>query len=469
MAKGQKFSLNIHHRSIRLSTDSTRYTDQKLLAGHFYIGLEREGKEIFFNKYPIKVGFLDNLIDSQIIKSELIAVYGSIQAIESYKLIQCITTNIIPLTAAQFAKAYTYVVDQVESKIKTSYTELSGNADYVQSVYHAAGLPLYFTTIYTKNELKDLHTHAAKYVLLRYGSRDTLEQYFHNVSAENKEELAQRLNINKEAITPLLITKKSSKYCFFSVSLKDVILPYKQQFSNIVSQEALISPMGGGLEIPLPYPVPHQFFAPGKNWCDIIPIALFYMTSKFIISGPSVMKTEQMKYWLEMEKTYEAELYLNFIKFNEFIKVDEIASRVSTDIVKFREKFVDLLVTYDSQHQQSIKIAKKENVTFFKKLKQYFTKKSIVPEVSPEEHRQIEEQQIEKIQLYNKIIHEINERFNQVTYEAAENFNFLALTAQGRLPDCQIAALFNIKNLTQTFLQGVIKDLDLADSTVLLE
>ncbi|WP_341764463.1 hypothetical protein [Candidatus Tisiphia endosymbiont of Beris chalybata] len=182
MSKRQKFSLNIHHRSIKLSNHSVIHPNKGLLAGHFYIGLERNGKEIFLNKYPKTIGFLDNLVDAKEIKMELAAVYGSIQTIEGQPLTQSITTQIIPLTAEQFAKAYTYAVARLESKEEKPYLILSGNAEYVQSVYHAAGLPLYFTTIYTQNELTNLHTHAAKYVLLKYGSRDTLVRHLRSVA-----------------------------------------------------------------------------------------------------------------------------------------------------------------------------------------------------------------------------------------------------------------------------------------------
>lgn len=213
--------------------------------------------------------------------------------------------------------------------------------------------------------------------------------------------------------------------------------------------------------------MPHQFFLPQKKWCDIIPIPLFYMNSKVISSGPAIMKSDPISYWQEKEKTYETELYLNYTKFHEFIKVDEIASRVSTDIAKFLEKFWDLLVVWDFLSQHSGETEKKEKVTFLTKLKKHFTKKAVVLEVSPEELLKIEKRQIEQMQVYNKVIQEINERFNQVADEATEKFDFLELITQGSLPD-YLAPLFNINSLTTAFLKGVINDLEEPDGVILL-
>jgi hypothetical protein len=69
---------------------------------------------------------------------------------------------------------------------------------YIQQIYHAAHLPLYFTSLFTRQELSQYES--SKVALYFYGSKDTFSKHFSKVSALNKFALASKLNIDMKAI-----------------------------------------------------------------------------------------------------------------------------------------------------------------------------------------------------------------------------------------------------------------------------
>ncbi len=76
-------------------------------------------------------------------------------------------------------------------------------ADFVQSVYHAAGLSFHFTKCYTAQELQNLGTAASMKAFLKYSSRDNFVKYFRCITGMSAEEVALRLNIEEERVEEL--------------------------------------------------------------------------------------------------------------------------------------------------------------------------------------------------------------------------------------------------------------------------
>ncbi|HJD66831.1 MAG TPA: hypothetical protein LFV91_07470 [Rickettsia endosymbiont of Bembidion nr. Transversale] len=75
------------------------------------------------------------------------------------------------------------------------------SASLVQNLYHATGLPLYFTASYSKPELANLESIDAKKALEVYGSRDDIIKKLHSIYGDSKEEVAKMLNIDPEQVS----------------------------------------------------------------------------------------------------------------------------------------------------------------------------------------------------------------------------------------------------------------------------
>ncbi len=445
MSKDKNYSLNIHHRKVKIDQKSEEKHPAQLSAGHFYFGLEEDGKVTFFTNYPEKMEFLSNLINGKELYMALEEVYKDIHDIEKKSLLQWITTRSINLSQEQFTKAYKYAQEHQERQIEESYDGGLQSAALIQAVYHAAGLPLHFTSVYTKAELTNFSTPVAKNILVRYGSRDTFEKDFRNIPAVNKTELAMRLNIPEKTI----ITKGIGKheYTIFSILVKEIDLPNNQQILNTETQDRLQSSLNNYLKTSLPYTVPcaHPITSLEKKHLEnIIHCSILYINKKFISKGPDILKTTELQRWLgDMMVDYKVYttvmLYLNAIKFNEFVKPDEIANHISSHINKYAEKCFDSLITIHNKFENRLELGPPKDSKVTSKIKKYFAKKSTEEAATTEWQSQLEaslEKTTEDLgKNFNQLAEAIRYDFEVSMARLANHFNILELLEKGRFPE----------------------------------
>lgn len=164
--------------------------------GHFYIGVV-EGelvKSYGFNPdVPWKILAANGRVRSEDDRLKRAKKYE----VEKSQNILC--TKSIPLTYDQYhlAKAY---INKWEGVTQTYTIGLHDCTDFVQEVYHETGLSLYFTKVFTKQELSDLGTEVRFKVMSRYGARDCFPEMFINMEGESIEAISRKLNIPCEQI-----------------------------------------------------------------------------------------------------------------------------------------------------------------------------------------------------------------------------------------------------------------------------
>jgi hypothetical protein len=168
--------------------------------GHFKVGLKNvDGNITWFGKSPIGRGI------------ERLHGPGKVFMNETHQELKFLLPHLkkeIPLSTQQYDQAMKFGLQS--HKEDTKYTAgWNDCADFVQKMYHAAGLPIYFSSLFTRQELaEDLKTDASLKVLAQYGSRDTLPMMLTRIKAFSKEVLAKDLNLpidliqeSKEVIT----------------------------------------------------------------------------------------------------------------------------------------------------------------------------------------------------------------------------------------------------------------------------
>jgi len=191
--KSAKHFLAIYH-DVALKLNRT---EEKLIkdisTGHFYIGLITEEDASSYGFNP----------------TSLIDVFGGmgVVGVENERLArskryeeetkeEVLCTKLIPLTYQQYSKANLFVEHNlgIETEYKIGHRDC---VDFVQDVYHETGLSLYFTKVFTKQELLDLGTKVCLKVLSRYGARDIFSDIFTNaeLGCSNAKEVSNKLNI----------------------------------------------------------------------------------------------------------------------------------------------------------------------------------------------------------------------------------------------------------------------------------
>jgi hypothetical protein len=104
--------------------------------------------------------------------------------------------KVIPLSAKQWTDMNSYA----DTKQPDYYQVIGNNCtEYVQELYNAAGLPGFFTQVFTQQEQRQMKSLASKYSLHNYGSGD----HAHRVEApitETRESFAKKLHVSPERI-----------------------------------------------------------------------------------------------------------------------------------------------------------------------------------------------------------------------------------------------------------------------------
>lgn len=197
-----EYKLNIHYRAAVLSDGFTKV--EKSITGHFFISLEKNGERFYFGKYPKGGGPIKTIFGSEKIESKKEADYVlCLKQFEIRDNQKYLDTKTIKLSEEQYSRAFEYAKSKSEGKIATKMyvLGLADCADFVQSVYNAAGLPLYFSSAYRRKEL--ILSLAGRKVLTAYGCLDKFVSKFAKIYASNRKKLATKLNVHEELIIAL--------------------------------------------------------------------------------------------------------------------------------------------------------------------------------------------------------------------------------------------------------------------------
>ncbi len=214
----EKYFLNIHHRSISVKEDNAGQLEQDKSYGHLYLSLQvNNNKPNFFGRYPEEGSLLFGKEEIKMDEEEV--THSGVGEISKKTGKDYGYTVRIKLNEEQYVKALNYAKEQAELKDGQYIIGLNDCVDFVQSVYNAAGLPLYFTTAYSRQQLKDFDTLASSKMSIKYGSRDTIKQHLSTTEGIGREQLAKALNISIDKIRP------SSPVIDISLQSYDSLLP----------------------------------------------------------------------------------------------------------------------------------------------------------------------------------------------------------------------------------------------------
>jgi len=242
-----KYFFNVLHRNIDVRTKEDGTSEQeKSYTGHLYLTLQGNGKIEWFGKYPPK----DNLVygEGRIESGTEESKDNAIIDLPNKTSNPYVRIQQIIITEEQYEKALKYAIETSKGKTKDN-TYIIGFADcvdFVQSVYNAAGLPLYFTSAYSKQELANLDTWASTKMSIKYGSRDTIKQHLSITEGGSREQLAKSLNISIDKITPsspvidISLHSHDSLLPRYKVALDDSdLLPLSSVRSGIVREDEI--------------------------------------------------------------------------------------------------------------------------------------------------------------------------------------------------------------------------------------
>lgn len=215
MKSTKGYFLNIYNRNLTVELNqSGEFEQSKSWTGHFYLGLQNGEDEKLFGYYPAGNVFIGNPIihtDQEEQKHDNIKEYS--KQIEK----DHIFAKKIRLTEEQYQRAMDYAIEHTELKGGLYVVGALDCIDFTQSVYNSAGLPLYFTTAYSKQELDSLDTLASKSTLLRYSSRDNIKVHLSSVEGGSREQVASMLNVAIEKVIPI-----SSEVHHFALPASDL-------------------------------------------------------------------------------------------------------------------------------------------------------------------------------------------------------------------------------------------------------
>ena len=194
------YYLNIHHRSIAININkSSGNIEPSYSPGHFYISLQQNEKKQFFGKYAQGDSIIRSVFSKEVIASEGEELYTlGIQELEEQTGEEYHSYKSIILTGEQYDAALDYALSKIDGRIEPGNYILAIDdcTDFVQQVYTKAGLPLYFTTAFSRGDLMVMGSAAAHNVLQKYGAVDSFNLTFGSVKAFSKETLAKDLNID---------------------------------------------------------------------------------------------------------------------------------------------------------------------------------------------------------------------------------------------------------------------------------
>lgn len=212
-----QYYLNIHHRSMAVSNGADGKTiEVSVSPGHFFVSLQMNEERKYFGKYAKGETLISQIYGKGEILSEREKDYvGHLTKLAEQTGEEYHYFKSIKLTEEQYDAAFKFASSKVvevdtfktdaskaENSVEPESYILGFNdcTDFVQAVYHHAGLPLYFTIAFTRMELLTMGTLAASNVIYKYGASDRMDVVLSSIKAVNKASLAKSLNIDVDSI-----------------------------------------------------------------------------------------------------------------------------------------------------------------------------------------------------------------------------------------------------------------------------
>jgi hypothetical protein len=201
------YFLKIYQRKITIEENSTGQAELSKSVGHNYLSIHAGDKVDFFGKYSAHtnnpLGFLigDSRIETVGEKQQHTFVMRVSEKSEQQNII----VKTFRLTQQEYEAVFKSAKDRSDGAVKEGMyvIGIADCTDFVQSLYNTAGLPFYYTMAYTKEELENFGTLAAKNIIRKYGCKDNAKEHLSVIEAVSKEGLAKQLNIDVSNIEPI--------------------------------------------------------------------------------------------------------------------------------------------------------------------------------------------------------------------------------------------------------------------------
>lgn len=217
------YRFNIYHRIATVDDDCTKL--ERSHVGHFFLSLQCANSEKYFGKYsifgkcPCGPAKIESLLEAKIVKC--------LKKFEIEDELKYYAKKSFTISRDEYEKAFEYAAKCKRQNAEMYIACYDDCTDFVQRVYNAAGLPLYFTAAYLEHDAP--FSFAAKIVQLKYKCLDEYTTTFKEMSANSGTDLAAELNVDAACVLPY--PRKDGK---FFVDL-DVAL------KKIMSQQGFVS------------------------------------------------------------------------------------------------------------------------------------------------------------------------------------------------------------------------------------
>lgn len=188
--------------------------------GHFFVSLEKNGKEQPFGLYPAK-NFLTGYGEIKESHEMLFAYNILLRSVKNGE--RRLNRKTINLAPEEYLKARKFIWKLLVSRKVTYIFGKYDCTDFVQSVYHAAGLPLHYALLYTADEISHLKGLAAWKVDYKYGNLDKAHTLFQEITAESKEKVCEKFNVKEKDVECLGRCWYSFYKSRYSINLKEYL------------------------------------------------------------------------------------------------------------------------------------------------------------------------------------------------------------------------------------------------------
>ncbi len=163
------YFLKIYQRKVTIEANPGGQTELSKSVGHNYASIHAGDTVNFFGKYPANtknpLGFLigDAIIETNKEKRQ----HEFVENFSEESGQQNIIVKTFKLTQQGYENLIKYAKDKSSGTDKEGVyiIGIADCTDFVQSLYNAAGLPLYYSMAYTEEELKSLDTLASTSVM----------------------------------------------------------------------------------------------------------------------------------------------------------------------------------------------------------------------------------------------------------------------------------------------------------------
>ncbi|MCC8461680.1 MAG: LysM peptidoglycan-binding domain-containing protein [Rickettsia endosymbiont of Ecitomorpha arachnoides] len=346
------FKFEIVHNKCKISEDNIAGETKEILlsVGPFFVRLKANNQVTNIGQCSQDSSFfLSKTSLNTPIENSIIDLFKSTQGVTEGSM----HTKTLNLTKEQYNKILQYIESGIkygDTKVlqsQTSTNETSNNIEHhylvkaddsaslVQNLYHATGLPLYFTAAYSKPELVNLESIDAKKALEAYSSRDDIIKKLNSIYGDSKEEIAKMLNIDPEQVSRASKLKGCVPTCRAVEGTK---------FSVKIDQEMLDS-ITSVIDVSDNKSIQARDVLDINNMCkELNELFLRFKIPPEISQDDSSSKPSTSSAKDNNEFTNQDSNYGNFQKLKDYIK---------EEILKDKGKLDKLLQTVDKQEQST--------------------------------------------------------------------------------------------------------------------